>query len=53
MIKRQGLAKLLAELNLRAIDINYLQGEDGDAHLHEPDDHTDPSKVEEKFISSG
>jgi hypothetical protein len=53
LIKGQGLAKLLAESNLRALDINCLQGEDGDAHLHEPDDQTDPSKVEEKFISSG
>jgi hypothetical protein len=53
LIKGQGLAKLLAESNLRALDINCLQGEDGDAHLPEPDDQTDPSKVEEKFISSG
>jgi hypothetical protein len=53
LIKGQGLAKLLAESNLRALDINCLQEEDGDTHLHEPDDQTDPRKIEEKFISSG
>ena len=53
LIKGQGLAKLLAESNLRGLDINCLQGEDEDAHLHELDDQTDPSQVEEKFISSG
>ena len=53
LIKGKGLAKLLAESNLRALDINCLQEEDGDTHLHEPDDQTDPSKVEEEFISSG
>ena len=53
LIKGQGLAKLLAESNLRALDINCLQGEEGDTHLHKPDDQTDPSKVEEKFILSG
>jgi ribonuclease HI len=53
LIKGQGLAKLLAESNLRALDINCLQGEDGDTHLQEPDDQTHPSKVEEKFMSSG
>ena len=53
LIKGQGLAKLLAESNLRALDINCLQEEDGDTHLHEPDDRTDPRKIEEKFISVG
>jgi hypothetical protein len=53
LIKGQGLAKLLAESNLRALDINCLQEEDRDTHLHKPDDQTDPSKIEEKFISSG
>jgi hypothetical protein len=53
LIKGQGLAKLLAESNLRALDINCLQGEDEDTHLQETDDQTHPSKVEEKFMSSG
>jgi len=53
LIKGQGLAKLLAESNLRALDINCLQEEDGDTHLPEPDDQTDPTKIDEKFVSSG
>jgi hypothetical protein len=53
LIKGKGLAKLLAETNLRALDINCLQGEDGDTRLQEPDDQTYPSKVEEKFMLSG
>jgi hypothetical protein len=52
LIKGQGLAKLLDESNLRDLDINCLQGEDGNTHLQESDDQTHPSKVEEKFISS-
>jgi hypothetical protein len=53
LIKGKGLAKLLAELNLRALDINFLQGEDGDTNLQESDDQTHPIKVEGKFMSSG
>jgi hypothetical protein len=53
IIKGRGLAKLLAESNLRALDINCLQGEDEDTHLQEPDDQTYPNKVEEKFTLSG
>jgi ribonuclease HI len=53
LIKGKGLAKLLAESNLRALDINCLQGEDEDTHLQEPDDQTYPNKVEQKFMSSG
>jgi ribonuclease HI len=52
LIKGQGLAKLLAESNLRALDIDCLQGEDEDTHLQEPNDKTYPDQVEEKFISS-
>ena len=51
LIKGKGLAKLLAESNLRALDINFLQGED--TQLQEPDDQTYPNKVEEKFMLSG
>jgi hypothetical protein len=46
------MAKLLAESNLGALDVNCQQGEDGDTHFQEPDDQTYPSEVEEKFISS-
>jgi hypothetical protein len=52
LIKGQGLAKLLDESNFRALDINFLQEEDGDTHLQEPDDQADLCKVEEKFTSS-
>jgi hypothetical protein len=53
LIKGQGLAKILAESNLRALDINCLKEEDEDTHLPEPEDLADPSKDEEKFILSG
>jgi hypothetical protein len=52
LVKGKGLAKLLAESNLRALDINCLQGEDEDAHSQEPDDQSYPNKIEEKFMSS-
>jgi hypothetical protein len=52
LVKGKGLAKLLAESNLRALDINCLQGEDEDAHSQEPDDQSYPNEVEEKFMSS-
>jgi hypothetical protein len=53
LIKGKGLAKLLAESNLRALDINSLQGEGKDTHFQEPDDQTYPNEVEEKFMLSG
>jgi hypothetical protein len=52
LIKGKVLAKLLAESNLRALDINFLQGEDGDTCLQKLDHRTYPSEVEEKFVSS-
>jgi hypothetical protein len=52
LIKGKGLAKLLAESNLRALDINCLQGEGENTHLQEPDNQTYPNKIEEKFMSS-
>jgi hypothetical protein len=53
LIKGQGLAKLLAESNFSALDINCLQEGDGDTSLNELDEKTDPNKIEEKFISLG
>jgi hypothetical protein len=53
LIKGKGLAKLLAESNLRALDVDCLRGEDEDTYLQELDGQTYPNKVEEKFILSG
>jgi hypothetical protein len=53
LIKGQGLAKLLVESNLRALDINCLQGSDEDTDLNEPEEETSPNQIEEKFLSSG
>jgi hypothetical protein len=53
LIKGQGLAKLLAESNFRALDINCLQESDEDTDLNELDEETSPTQIEEKFISSG
>jgi ribonuclease HI len=52
LVKGKGLAKLLAESNLKALDINCLQEKDGDICVQEPDHQTYPSKVEDKFVSS-
>ena len=40
LIKGQGLAKLLAESNLRALDINSLQGSDEHRDLNELEEET-------------
>jgi hypothetical protein len=53
LIKGQGLAKLLAESNLKALDINCLQGSDEDTDLNVPEEETSPNQIEEKFLSSG
>jgi hypothetical protein len=53
LIKGQGLDRLLAESNLRALDINCLQGSDKDTDLNELDEETSPNQIEEKFLSSG
>jgi hypothetical protein len=43
LIKGQGLAKLLAESNFRALDINFLQEGDEDTDLNELDEETSPT----------
>jgi hypothetical protein len=53
LIKGKSLAKLLAESNLRALDVNCLRGEDEDTYLQEIDGQTYPNKFEEKFMTSG
>ena len=53
LIEGQGLSKLLAELNFRALGINCLHEGDEDINLNEMDEQTIPNKIEEKFISSG
>jgi hypothetical protein len=53
LIKGQGLAKLLAESNFRALDINCLQERDEDIDLKEPNEEMIPNKIEEKFLSLG
>jgi hypothetical protein len=53
LIKGQGLAKLLAELNFRALDINFLREGDEDTNLNKLNEETGPNKIEEKSISSG
>jgi hypothetical protein len=52
LIKGQGLEKLLAESNFRALDINCLQEGDEDTDLNELNEETSPNKIEEKFLSS-
>jgi hypothetical protein len=52
LIKGQGLAKLLAESNFRALDINCKKESDEDTDLNELDEETSPTQIEEKFMSS-
>jgi hypothetical protein len=51
LIKGQGLAKLLAESNLRALDINCLQECEEDMNINKLDERTNEVKTEEKFVS--
>jgi hypothetical protein len=51
LIKGQGLAKLLAESNLRALDINYLQGYEENMNVNELNEPTSAIKIKEKFVS--
>jgi hypothetical protein len=52
LVKGQGLAKLLAESNFRALGINNLQGYEGQGDVNEPDDQIAISRIEEKFVLS-
>jgi hypothetical protein len=52
LIKGKGLAKIMAESNLRAMDINFLQEGDKDMNINELDERTSEIKIEEKFVSS-
>jgi hypothetical protein len=46
LVKGQGLAKLLAESNFKALRINNLQGYEGHGDVNEPDDQIAISKIE-------
>jgi hypothetical protein len=52
LVKGQGLAKLLAESNFRALDINDLQGCEEGVDVNELDEKTSVIRIEEKFASS-
>jgi hypothetical protein len=52
LVKGQGLAKLLAESNFRALRINNLQGYEGHGDVNEPDDQRAISIIKEKFSLS-
>ena len=49
LVKGQGLAKLLAESNFRALRINNLQGYEGHGNVNKPNDQTTISRIEEIF----
>jgi hypothetical protein len=52
LVKGQGLAKLLAESNFRALGINNTQEEEGWIDVNELDDQIVENKIEDKFASS-
>jgi hypothetical protein len=52
LVKGQGLAKLLAESNFRALCINSLQGCEEDEDMNELYEKTSEIRIEEKFTSS-
>jgi hypothetical protein len=52
LVKGQGLARLLAESNFRALGINNAQEEEGWIDMNEIDDQIIENKIEDKFISS-
>jgi hypothetical protein len=52
LVKGQGMAKLLAESNFRALGINNLEGYEGHGDVNEPDDQIAISRIEEKFSFS-
>jgi hypothetical protein len=53
LVKGQGLAKLLAESNFRALGINNLQEYEGCLDMDELDDQIATTSIEEKFTTSG
>jgi hypothetical protein len=52
LVKGQGLAKLLAESNFRALGINHLQAYRDLPDIEEFDDQTPTTQIQEKFSSS-
>jgi hypothetical protein len=52
LVKGQGLARLLAESNFRALGINNVQEEEGWLDINEIDDQLIEDKIEDKFIAS-
>jgi hypothetical protein len=52
LVKGQGLAKLLAESNFRALGINSFQEEEGWVDVNELEDQMVENRIEEKFASS-
>jgi hypothetical protein len=52
LVKGQGLAKLLAESNFRALGINSSQEEEGWVDVNELEDQMVENRIEEKFTSS-
>jgi hypothetical protein len=52
LVKGQGLARLLAESNFRALGINGLQGCEEDVDMNKIDEKTSAIIIEEKFASS-
>jgi hypothetical protein len=51
LVKGQGLAKILAESNLRALGINHLQAYGELPDIEEFDDQTPTTQIQEKFSS--
>jgi hypothetical protein len=52
LVKGQGLAKLMAETNFQALEINNLQEYEGDVDIDAFDDQIYATKIEERFASS-
>jgi hypothetical protein len=52
LVKGQGLARLLAESNFRALGMNNIQDEEGWIDMNEIDDQIIEDKIEDKFIAS-
>jgi hypothetical protein len=52
LVKGQGLARLLAESNFRALGMNTVQDEEGWIDMNEIDDQIIEDKIEDKFIGS-
>jgi ribonuclease HI len=52
LVKGQGLAKLMAEMNFQALGINNLQEYEGDVDIDAFDDQISATEIEERFVSS-